>query len=30
MKKLNLKDVLLYVEQNIGNFHQKRIPRMAT
>ena len=25
MKKLNLKDVLLYVEQNIGNFHQKRI-----
>lgn len=25
MKKLNLKDVLLYVEQNIGGFHQKRI-----
>ena len=25
MKKLKLKDVLLYVEQNIGNFHQKRI-----
>ncbi|MBW6486201.1 MAG: cytosolic protein [Syntrophobacterales bacterium] len=25
MKKLNLTDVLLYVEQNIGNFHQKRI-----
>lgn len=25
MKKLNLKDVLLYVEQNIGIFHQKRI-----
>jgi len=25
MKKLNLKDVLLYVEKNIGNFHQKRI-----
>ena len=25
MKKLNIKDVLLYVEQNIGNFHQKRI-----
>jgi hypothetical protein len=25
MKKLNPKDVLQYVEQNIGNFHQKRI-----
>jgi len=25
MKKLNLKDVSLYVEQNIGTFHQKRI-----
>lgn len=25
MKKLNLKDVLVYVEQNIGIFHQKRI-----
>jgi hypothetical protein len=25
MEKLNLKDVLRYVEQNIGNFHQKRI-----
>jgi hypothetical protein len=25
MKKLNLKDVTLYVEQNIGTFHQKRI-----
>jgi hypothetical protein len=25
MKKLNLKDILLYVEQNIGNFHHKRI-----
>jgi hypothetical protein len=25
MKKLNQKDVLLYVEQNIGIFHQKRI-----
>ncbi len=25
MKKLNLKDVLIYVEQNIGIFHQKRI-----
>jgi hypothetical protein len=25
MKKLNLKDVLQYVEQNIGTFHQKRI-----
>jgi hypothetical protein len=25
MKKLNQKDVLQYVEQNIGNFHQKRI-----
>ena len=25
MKKLNLKDVLRYVEQNIGTFHQKRI-----
>lgn len=25
MKKLNLKDVTLYVEQNIGTFHHKRI-----
>lgn len=25
MKKLSLKDVSLYVEQNIGTFHQKRI-----
>ncbi|HQU32128.1 MAG: cytosolic protein [Planctomycetia bacterium] len=25
MEKLNLKDVSLYVEQNIGTFHQKRI-----
>lgn len=25
MKQLNLKDVSLYVEQNIGTFHQKRI-----
>ncbi len=25
MKKLNLNDVSLYVEQNIGTFHQKRI-----
>lgn len=25
MKKLNLKDVLQYVEDNIGTFHQKRI-----
>jgi hypothetical protein len=25
MKKLNLNDVLQYVEQNIGTFHQKRI-----
>ncbi len=25
MKKLNLKDVSLYVEQNIGTFHHKRI-----
>ena len=25
MKKLNLKNVLRYVEQNIGTFHQKRI-----
>ncbi|HMJ47154.1 MAG TPA: PmeII family type II restriction endonuclease [Ferruginibacter sp.] len=25
MKKLNLKDVLQYVEENIGTFHQKRI-----
>ena len=25
MKKLNLKDVLKYVEENIGTFHQKRI-----
>ena len=25
MKKLNLKDVLQYVEKNIGTFHEKRI-----
>ena len=25
MKKLNLKDVSQYVEENIGTFHQKRI-----
>ena len=25
MKQLNLKDVTLYVEQNIGIFHEKRI-----
>ncbi len=25
MKKLNLKDILRYVENNIGSFHQKRI-----
>ena len=25
MKKLNIKDVLQYVEQNIGNFHKQRI-----
>src|SRR5436190_11486387 len=25
MEKINLKDVSLYVEQNIGTFHQKRI-----
>ena len=25
MKKLNLKDISLFVEQNIGTFHQKRI-----
>lgn len=25
MKKLNLRDVLKYVEENIGIFHQKRI-----
>lgn len=25
MKKLNLKEILLYVEQNVGTFHQKRI-----
>ncbi|MCG2712652.1 MAG: cytosolic protein [Candidatus Omnitrophica bacterium] len=25
MKKLNLKDILRYVEKNIGSFHQKRI-----
>lgn len=28
MKKLNLNDVLQYVEQNIGTFHQKRIQRV--
>lgn len=25
MKKLNIKDITLFVEQNIGTFHQKRI-----
>ncbi len=28
MKQLNLKDVSLYVEENIGIFHQKRIQRL--
>ena len=28
MRKLNLKDVTQYVEQNIGTFHQKRIQRL--
>ncbi len=28
MKQLNLKDVTLYVEQNIGIFHEKRIQRL--
>lgn len=30
MKKLNLKDVTQYVEQNIGAFHQKRIQSLDT
>lgn len=30
MKKLNLKDVSDYVEQNIGTFHQKRIQSLDT
>lgn len=29
MKKLNLKDVQEYVEQNIGTFHQKRISSLS-
>jgi hypothetical protein len=30
MKKLNLTDVLLYVEDNIGTFHEKRISSLDT
>lgn len=30
MKKLNLKDLLQFVEQNIGTFHQKRIQSLDT
>ncbi len=30
MKKLNLKDVSQYVEENIGTFHQKRISSLDT
>ncbi len=30
MKKLNLKDISLFVEQNIGTFHQKRIQSLDT
>jgi hypothetical protein len=30
MKKLNLKDISKYVEQNIGTFHQKRIQSLDT
>ena len=30
MKKLNLKDVLEYVEKNIGTFHKKRIESLDT
>ncbi|MCX6292049.1 MAG: PmeII family type II restriction endonuclease [Bacteroidetes bacterium] len=30
MKKLNLKDISLFVEQNIGIFHQKRIQSLDT
>lgn len=30
MKKLDLKDVIGYVEENIGVFHQKRIERLDT
>jgi hypothetical protein len=29
MKKLNIEDVLQYVEQNIGKFHQKRIDSLS-
>jgi hypothetical protein len=30
MKKLNIKDVSLYVEKNIGTFHEKRIQSLDT
>ncbi len=30
MKKLNLKDVSLYVKNNIGEFHQKRLDSLAS
>jgi len=30
MKKLNLKDISQYVEDNIGTFHQKRILSLDT
>ncbi len=29
MNELNLEDVKLYVEENIGTFHQKRIDKLA-
>jgi hypothetical protein len=29
MKKLNLKDVTNYVEENIGKFHQQRIQSIS-
>src|SRR4030066_24370 len=30
MKKINLRDVTKYVEENIGTFHQKRIASLDT
>ena len=30
MKKLNLKDVTKYVEDNIGTFHEKRIKSLES
>ena len=30
MKRLNIKDVAEYVENNINDFHQKRIKKVST